>query len=422
MKIGILTLPLYYNYGGILQAFALQTYLARAGHEVWVIDRRKKAPGRLLRLLIGAKRAAKKYLLRRPTPPVSYSYEREVAAPLRRVSRHTLPFVERMLVPRTLPITRRKEMKQLAKEHFDAFIVGSDQVWRPAYAPYLPDYFFEFLPARFKGRRIAYAASFGVDAWSLAEKPTRRLAALLARFDAVGVRERSGIALCEHHFGKQAVEVLDPTLLLTPADYLELLSVAEAASRPEGMPAMGKNTPETAATQTPAAAGSLARKPEAGARRLWVYVLDLTADKQAAVDRVAAALDLVPSYHQGAVVKEGKVAAPVTEWLAGLRDADFVFTDSFHGTAFSILFNKPFFVYANPARGTARFSSLLDLFCLQERLIRASDELTGALLAAPIDWPAVDRRLQGKRDEARAFLTEALGEASGGPAISRESR
>lgn len=385
MKIGILTLPLYYNYGGILQAFALQTYLARAGHEVWVIDRRKKAPGRLLRLLIGAKRAAKKYLLGRPTPPVVYSYEREVAAPLRRVSRHTLPFVERMLVPRTLPITRRKEMKQLAKEHFDAFIVGSDQVWRPAYAPYLPDYFFEFLPARFKGRRIAYAASFGVDAWSLAEKPTRRLAALLARFDAVGVRERSGIALCEHHFGKQAVEVLDPTLLLTPADYLEVLSVAEAASG-----------------------------PDAGVRRLWVYVLDLTADKQAAVDRVAAALDLVPSYHQGAVVKEGKVAAPVTEWLAGLRDADFVFTDSFHGTAFSILFNKPFFVYANPARGTARFSSLLDLFCLQERLIRASDELTGALLAAPIDWSSVDRRLQGKRDEARAFLAEALGDASGG--------
>lgn len=385
MKIGILTLPLYYNYGGILQAFALQTYLARAGHEVWVIDRRKKAPGRLLRLLIGAKRAAKKYLLGRPTPPVVYSYEREVAAPLRRVSGHTLPFVERMLVPRTLPITRRKEMKQLAKEHFDAFIVGSDQVWRPAYAPYLPDYFFEFLPARFKGRRIAYAASFGVNAWSLAEKPTRRLAALLARFDAVGVRERSGIALCEHHFGKQAVEVLDPTLLLTPADYLEVLSVAEAASG-----------------------------PDAGVRRLWVYVLDLTADKQAAVDRVAAALDLVPSYHQGAVVKEGKVAAPVTEWLAGLRDADFVFTDSFHGTAFSILFNKPFFVYANPARGTARFSSLLDLFCLQERLIRASDELTGALLAAPIDWSSVDRRLQGKRDEARAFLAEALGDASGG--------
>lgn len=385
MKIGILTLPLYYNYGGILQAFALQTYLARAGHEVWVIDRRKKAPGRLLRLLIGAKRAAKKYLLGRPTPPVVYSYEREVAAPLRRVSGHTLPFVERMLVPRTLPITRRKEMKQLAKEHFDAFIVGSDQVWRPAYAPYLPDYFFEFLPARFKGRRIAYAASFGVDAWSLAERPTRRLAALLARFDAVGVRERSGIALCEHHFGKQAVEVLDPTLLLTPADYLEVLSVAEAASG-----------------------------PDAGVRRLWVYVLDLTADKQAAVDRVAAALDLVPSYHQGAVVKEGKVAAPVTEWLAGLRDADFVFTDSFHGTAFSILFNKPFFVYANPARGTARFSSLLDLFCLQERLIRASDELTGALLAAPIDWSSVDRRLQGKRDEARAFLAEALGDASGG--------
>lgn len=385
MKIGILTLPLYYNYGGILQAFALQTYLARAGHEVWVIDRRKKAPGRLLRLLIGAKRAAKKYLLGRPTPPVVYSYEREVAAPLRRVSGHTLPFVERMLVPRTLPITRRKEMKQLAKEHFDAFIVGSDQVWRPAYAPYLPDYFFEFLPARFKGRRIAYAASFGVDAWSLAEKPTRRLAALLARFDAVSVREKSGIALCGQHFGKQAVEVLDPTLLLTPADYLELLSVAEAASR-----------------------------PDAGVRRLWVYVLDLTADKQAAVDRVAAALDLVPSYHQGAVVKEGKVAAPVTEWLAGLRDADFVFTDSFHGTAFSILFNKPFFVYANPARGTARFSSLLDLFCLQERLIRASDELTGALLAAPIDWSSVDRRLQGKRDEARAFLAEALGDASGG--------
>lgn len=387
MKIGILTLPVYYNYGGILQAFALQTYLTRQGHEVWLIDRRKKAPGRLLCCLVSAKRMVKKYLFRQPTGPILYSHEREAAQPLRLIATHTAPFIARYLQPRTPAITREREMKRLAKAGFDAFIVGSDQVWRPDYSPYLTDYFFGFLPAGFKGRRIAYAASFGVGEWSLGEKPTRRLAALLQRFDAVSVREASGIDLCKRYFGTAAVQVLDPTLLLRAADYLALVP---GAGEPSAL----------LSTDAPSAL-----------RRLWIYVLDLTADKQAVIDRLAAELHLEPVYLQSAVLKKGIVAAPVTEWLAGLRDADFVFTDSFHGTVFSILFHKPFLVYANRRRGTARFSSLLSMFSLQKRLIHEGSELTGENYHSPIDWALVDRQLDRKRDEARAFLSEALGES-----------
>lgn len=386
MKIGILTLPVYYNYGGILQAFALQTYLTRRGHEVWLIDRRKKAPGRLLCCLVSAKRMVKKYLFRQMVGPVIYSHEREAAQPLRLIATHTMPFIARYLQPRTPVITREKEMKRLAKAGFDAFIVGSDQVWRPDYSPYLTDYFLGFLPGTFKGRRIAYAASFGVGQWLLGEKPTRRLAALLQRFDAVSVREASGIDLCKQYFGTAAVQVLDPTLLLTAADYLALMPVA-------GEPAAVLST------------------QSAASRRLWIYVLDLTADKRAVVDRLAAELDLEPVYLQSAVLKKGIVAAPVTDWLAGLRDADFVFTDSFHGTVFSILFHKPFLVYANRRRGTARFSSLLNMFSLQNRLIHDGGELTDGNYRSPIDWAAVDRQLDYKRDDARTFLSEALGES-----------
>lgn len=393
MKIGILTLPLYYNYGGMLQAFALQTYLAQCGHEAWLIDRRKKVPGRLCCCLISAKRVVKKYLLSNRRLPVVYSYEREVARPLRIVSQHTRPFFEQHIRPRTPAITREKEMRRLAAEGYDAFIVGSDQVWRPEYSPYLPDYFFEFLPAGFKGRRIAYAASFGVDEWLLPPKPTRRLASLLKRFDAVSVREASAVALCEKHFGKEARQVLDPTLLLTPADYRKLFSGP--------IPGDGSiGTCRTAAT---------ADEPD-NRGRLWVYVLDRTPDKQAAVRQIAARLGMTATYVQNAVVKDGQVAEPVGGWLSGLSQAGFVFTDSFHGAVFSILFHKPFLVYANRQRGAARFSSLLEQFSLADRLILDSDDLAHTDYTAPVDWDTVSRKLEIKRGEARAFLAEALGE------------
>jgi hypothetical protein len=98
----------------------------------------------------------------------------------------------------------------------------------------------------------------------------------------------------------------------------------------------------------------------------------------------------------------------VEGWLAAIHEASFVVTDSFHGTAFSILFNKPFMAYGNPKRGLARFASLLKMFGLEDRLAVRPDEIDVERMLEPIDWDAVNERLEKLRADSRRFLLSAL--------------
>ncbi|MEG2340932.1 MAG: polysaccharide pyruvyl transferase family protein [Odoribacter sp.] len=378
MKIGILTQPLHTNYGGILQAYALQTYLKKLGCEVWLINRVEKVPGFLSRLFIFAKRIVKKYVLMRKNVHLIYSYEREVEIPRKIMSQNTQLFINRYISPCTDQIHRSSDFKKLLDVSYDAFIVGSDQVWRPCYSPCLFNYFFNFLPLNFRGKRMAYAASFGVDEWELSKFQTKRCGKLLRRFDAVSVREESGVDLCKKKFGVSVVHLLDPTMLLTPCDYLQLLSDKK--------------------NQT---------------KKLLVYMLDMTEGKKQLIERVAVKFGLTPFYvntktEDASVSLQERIAPPVENWLRGFRDATYVVTDSFHGCVFSILFNVPFIVYGNKDRGIARFDSLLKMFCLRERMILDIKELVEDKLDKPVDWVSVDRILNKQRELSKDFLMRNL--------------
>ena len=99
----------------------------------------------------------------------------------------------------------------------------------------------------------------------------------------------------------------------------------------------------------------------------------------------------------------------VQTWLRAFAESRFVVTDSFHGTIFAILNNKPFIAVANASRGSSRFTSLLDTFGLGDRLVSspaaADVERT---LDHEIDWHDVNRRLAVKRDEGIGYLRDAL--------------
>ena len=97
--------------------------------------------------------------------------------------------------------------------HFDAFVVGSDQVWRPRYNAYIPNLFLDFTEGM-SVKRIAYAASFGTDQWEFSAEQTTISSFLAKKFDIVSVREASGIQLCKQNLGVDAIQVLDPSLLL----------------------------------------------------------------------------------------------------------------------------------------------------------------------------------------------------------------
>lgn len=191
MKIGILTLPLHTNYGGILQAWALQTVLERMGHEALIIKNEFPLP-----IWRRAQRRFKEIALRQDTDL-------------------------------TLLVNPNKIIKYIsAKQSMqcDAIIVGSDQVWRYIYIKsnvgkyYLDNYSSDVI-------RLSYAASFGIDTWDYPESDTEHCSGFIKKFKAVSVREKSGIELCKKNLGIDATQVLDPTQLLSKQDYLKGLNV-----------------------------------------------------------------------------------------------------------------------------------------------------------------------------------------------------
>lgn len=372
MKIGILTLPSIRNYGGILQAYALQVYLQRRGHEVWVLNRSRKIRLSLWRQGAGIlKRAVLKYVFGKHVALTLEENRRQTEY----LCRYTRCFVNHYIHLTSPAYSSDDLAKQVKEFRLDVLIVGSDQVWRPRYVASVSDFFLGFLPEKSPVKRIAYAASFGVDNWEFTEEQTQECQTLIKRFDAISVRENSGIELCKQFLGAKAVLLPDPTLLLTPENYLSLLKSEKENVEPQ----------------------------------LFAYFLDPSFDKQKVADRIAEHKHLKVSslytrMEDMSLPLQERILPSVEEWLCCFRDASFVVTDSFHGCVFSILFNKPFVVYGNPGRGMARFHSLLGLFGLEDCLVKSSKELDESCLIRLFDWKRINWILDEKRELAATFF------------------
>ena len=366
MKIGILTLPLNTNYGGILQAYALQTILERLGHEVYLIEKcRKKLSLPIWKAPFAyAKRIYRN--IRGQRWPIFYEQKLNVEMPI--IRQHTDKFISKYL--------KRKvygNFSDIKETDYDAIIVGSDQIFRAAFLHKDIVHSYLDFAVGWNIKRIAYAASFGTKEWEYSKKQTIECGKLIKLFNAVSVREASGIILCSKYFGIKAEHVLDPTLLLDRVDYVELFK----------------------ATNTPRSQGNL-----------LCYILDKTIEKNCIINEIAKGLNLIPfnvksesDLVSDPLVK--RIQPPIEQWLRGFYDAEYVVTDSFHACVFSILFKKPFIVIANERRGLARIMSLLTVFGLEDRLVLQGKH--GVNLSG-IDYDKVYQKLQVLREESRCFL------------------
>lgn len=160
MKIGIITLPLHNNYGGILQAYALQETLQRQGHHAIVIDRSRFINLRpTVKLYNYCKRIIKKILFDRTTV---IRWDKEYNKQAELISVNTYPFIQKYIKR----FEAKNDYSNIAKEDFDAFIVGSDQVWRPIYfgTDIISNAYLSFAKD-WDVKRISYAASFGTEDW-----------------------------------------------------------------------------------------------------------------------------------------------------------------------------------------------------------------------------------------------------------------
>lgn len=313
-KIAIISQHLYDNYGGLLQNFALQQCLKKIGHEVKTIDylRTMNCVPFDRCLLSWAKTLLLFFIPGKRRRFVRCSYK------------GFRPCWADEFVSKWINTTSKcYKYKASMLENFDIVIVGSDQVWRPKYNYRIQDMFLEFarnLPIK----RIAYAASFGVDEWEYTPKQTKTCAKLAQKFDAISVREESGVNLCKNYLGVDATWTLDPTLLLRKEDYCEIC----------------KNVPISLE------------------KNLVAYILDRNESIRLQCESIAAERGFTLKYFGAGKNKP----YTIPEWLALFRDASYVVTDSFHGTVFSIIFGKEFKCLYNKSRGSARFDSLLKLY------------------------------------------------------------
>lgn len=361
-KIGILTLPIKTNYGGILQAFAMQYFLRKLGYDAWFIKRRWNCEAQSILHRV-----------------IKFIYHHLI---IRKFNK----FIGKYIVPQTKVIDSRKKVMDLMNCGYDGFVVGSDQVWRIRNvrgADY--NYFLDFTKG-YDVKRVAYAASFGVDYWDDdQEKETSisKIRPLINQFDAVSTREDTGVTLCKELFGIDAKHMVDPTLLLDKTDYIKTF----------GLHVQHRNY-------------------------IAVYILDMTEEKQKIVRHVADVLHLPTKYINqsecgllnrlpGILNEYGK--PDVESWLTCIAEAAFVITDSFHGAAFSINFEKQFIAIGNMERGLTRFTSLLDTFGIKERLVFTYDDVRQSdIITTLIKYAEIASIRKMKKDVAETFVLEYL--------------
>lgn len=346
MKIGIVTLPLHFNFGGILQAYALQETLKRLNHTPYIIKRKPR----------NIKDFIKKIL---------YSQSR--------VSQ----FVNKYI--RFDNLNEPFTMSEITSKGYDVLIVGSDQVWRPCMGinrkENINRYFLRTI-GNGKVRKVAYAASFGVDFLDFTEDEKLLARDLVKDFIAVSVREKSGLTLCTKYLNRKNVcQVLDPTMLLSKNDYSHFILSS---------PFKSKN------------------------KHCFVYLLDYEKIKNQKTVKA-----LLP---EGSEVLHAKVERntlkkylssnlTIQNWLSAIYHSDLVITDSFHGCVFSILFHKDFYVMRNDVGGNTRINSLLTLFSLEDRLIEKEIPVNRM---NSINWKSIEENLQLMRDFSIGYLNKAL--------------
>lgn len=358
MKIALLNLPLDANYGGNLQRYALVTAIKNLDNTIQIehinLDTVYKQGG-IRRCLSYCKRMINKIIGKYPYP---INFERFYQNSLEKKLLNIRPFYQKY-VPYTPVIKKRTDLNKLTC--YDAVIVGSDQVWRKTMVQAfgIDAYFLSFI-RNCRCRRLAYAVSFGTDKNELSRKDIKRLGHLYSLFDAVSVREKSALSLLQQYQWNtpKAIHLLDPAFLLSLNDYIDLMNRAKTVE-PSG--------------------------------NMFCYILDMDSNKRTKIEQLASQKQLIP-FH---IDIHAEYVESIEQWLRSFYEAEFIVTDSFHGLVFSIIFNKPFYLFYNSQRGNTRFDSLLSVFSLT---IDQTD----------YNWKQIDETIQYYRELGIKFLQKNL--------------
>lgn len=357
MRIASLTFDGYVNYGNLLQKYALQHTLKKFADFTEVLW---DAPTKFI-LDTG-----KIDFLLKPIPPNTDSLKNQKYF-LYEVVRTTKlkEFENRYIKTRfNLPY-----LEEIAND-YDFFVVGSDQVWNPGMT--LPKYFLNFAPRK---KRIAYATSIAAPA--IPNNMKEILKREISGFDYISVREEKSVEIIKELTGQDAVLLLDPTMTLTPEEWLEI------AQKPSW----------------------LKEKYERG----YILTYYLRNEPPPLIKELAKHLNL-PLINLLDWDNYWHYITSPEEFVYLFSKASLIFTNSFHGCIFSILFRRPFMnaevdYYKNMS---TRIPGLLKMFGLEDKIMSIKKSYRPESFFE-IDYSTRDRILPLERGKAFKFLSSALG-------------
>lgn len=364
MKTGLITFFHIHHYGAALQACATQHAVEALGSECELVNYYVNQNNDLFRKPNGLGAMA-------ANAHTSLHY-----APLKARYNRFESFVSRYL---NISAHRYSSLDELREDgpQYEVYLSGSDQIWNPKIFPdghFDPVYFSSFT----EGRKIAYAPSFGIP--HIPDSMEEELKGYLAQFSHLSVRERQGQKIIREITGKQVPVVLDPTLLLKKEDWADFATE----------PALQNGYILCYCISKP---GALIPYISQLAVQTGLPVVQLCGTRRRVHPKAQCVLDAGPA-----------------EFLGLFRRASYVCTNSFHGTVFSVQFEKPFFTAVAPSEMAApeysRTYSLLSTLGLTERIIGKGD--TAGLLDG-IDWISVEHRLEEERGKSLNYLGDALG-------------
>lgn len=354
MKIGILTFHWGTNYGGVLQAYALQTFLKNTGFDVQIIN---FAPHTFRDSFV------KCFYSKNPKTIfeniTNYFKERNI----KQFRNKHLIQTKRYFTPGELIANPPK---------MDVYITGSDQVWNP-YGLKSNEKIY-FLPYGSESCiKLSYAASFGVTDYPV--ELLKQIAPLLKKFKAISVREKSGINILQKAGINNGLLLPDPTLLLTAENYNSIIQNEELSERSD----------------------------------FFFYVLQ---KHQNCINKIYRQLEKDKS---NKIVHSNKIKNSVIgieTWLNYIKNTKFVITNSFHGVVFSIIFNTPFVVAPIEGRFEGmndRIVTLLESYDLKDRIIWQYDlKKIDGILKRPIDWNKTKAMQINMKLKAIQFFTQNI--------------
>lgn len=371
MRVGILTFHNPPNYGAVLQVLGLEKKLQELGHAVTIIDFDSSDFNKPSQLSMSFK---VKSLIKKCINPLRNRHGDNRAFMTQKREKIQQFRADWLLLSNKITF----DQLPTVVDSFDAFVVGSDQVWNANWwgVP-CPAYFLEFCKDK-NVRKISYAPCFGE-----VSQPTPFLAKLdelIRNFDYVSVRSAFCRKIVEKYTHQRVPEVVDPTLLCS---FGEVMS----AEKPYNDYILLYSLSSKLANDFRQIAGYLKEKTGCAVVSISPMNIYAFADKYA-------------------------VGVGPSEFLSLVKNAEFILTDSYHGVIFSMKFSKPFIAVSRNAR-SVRIADLLNRYGILDRLVgKAKKAVTKQLLRSEIDYDDIHRRMDADIEKSVEFLKGALGDAS----------